>query len=94
MTDGETTKISFLELLRLNEIKVKQLNYKLGMLDEYLSILRRVNQLGVVASVEDIDELQEQLRCILNKTDDDLRDIAVDKKFLEDLIERSKNSIL
>lgn len=83
-------KVSFIELMTLNEIQLKHRKMRLDTADQFITILKQVSKLTSDTSIEEMEETQSQLRAFMNSVEDELKNINDDKKFVEKIIEREK----
>lgn len=83
----EEIKVNLMEMMTLNEINLKHKKLKMELADKIISIYKKLSNLENM-SVEELDELQNQLRAMMNKTEKDLKGIDSDKKFVNKLMKR------
>ena len=86
--DNKSIKVSMDEMITLNLIMFKQEKYKLQMADQVISIYKRIITLGPDTPITELNEMQEQLRAMLNQAEADIKDMEEDKKFINRLQER------
>ena len=87
----EETKIqvSLLELITLREIEVKYHSKNMDIADSVISVLKKVSQLNPDTSIQEMEEMQEQLRAMMNNVEEEIKVIADDKAFVKKIVERA-----
>lgn len=88
----EQVKVSILEMIRLNEIRLRHKGMQLGIADSVISLFKRISTLTPDTSLEELKEAQSQLRAMINETDQEFSIIKDDKEFVEMLMNRSKKN--
>jgi len=85
---NENIKVTFLEMITLNEIKVKHKYIQLEKSKEYIDLLKELSKLNPETSKEEMSKIIKKLESLMNKTNEELKDIQEDKKFVESLLKR------
>jgi len=83
----EQIKVNLIEMMTLNEINLKHEKMKMGLADKTISLYKNLSNLENM-SIDELDELQSQLRAMMNETEKDLKNIDSDKSFVNKLMKR------
>lgn len=76
------------EYLKLKEIKQRHKLHKLANADCSLSIFIKIGKLNPNTPVSEIEEMQEQLRAMINQAEKDMLVIKEDRKFVKEMMEK------
>lgn len=89
----KTIEVNLLEMITLNEIKLKHHKMALDTADQFISIFMNICKINPDMPVEEIEAQQNQLRAIINDIEQQLRGIAKDKEFVEGILKRNNIEI-
>jgi len=88
--EKDQIQVNILEMIRLNEIKLRNKKMQLDTADSVISLFKKLSELTPETSTEELEETQSQLRAMMNKTEEELKIIQEDKKFVKILMDRGK----
>jgi len=80
-----------MEMITLNEIKLKHRKRQLANADRFIAIFKKISQLNIDTPIGEIDSMQTQLRSMLNEVEDELEGIRDDKLFVDKIMKRGVN---
>jgi dethiobiotin synthetase len=84
----ELINISLIELIRLNQIKLKNEQMQLENVDCIISIFSKIKDINIDTTIEELEQVQSQIRAMLNQTEEKMKEIENEKKFVEELQKR------
>jgi hypothetical protein len=83
-----SVKVSFIEMIQLNDIKIRHQKLQLEQANQYLTILAKIKDLNSDTSIEEMEKVQSQLTEVLSYLELLSVQIAEDKKFVETIMQR------
>ena len=91
MENKKGVYVNLMEMITLNEIKLKHRKRQLANADRFIAIFKKISQLNIDTPIGEIDSMQTQLRSMLNEVEDELEGIRDDKLFVDKIMKRGVN---
>lgn len=88
---GEKITVTLLELIKINQIRLKNERINLENMDCVISLFGKTKNINHNTTVEELEEIQTQVRAMLNQTEEKLKEYELDKKFVKEIQDRANN---
>jgi len=88
MTKNKKIEVNLLELITLNEIKLRNRKSQIDTANNLVSLFKQVSKLSPDTSIGELKKIQLQLKSMMKKTEKELEVIEDDKKFVRNIMKR------